>query len=165
MLGCQAVILLKPASLMDTFCSVTSMSISGDSPLWLEQYRCRPLWNGHQWCLLTRDILVNGLKGGWTTKTKQKKTKTTPPKETAQPQSCVLQYSSVSPVERNALSKQDRNRTYGFTRTSIHQLSCSNKYLISIKTHAFDPPATIPTTVTNQKRVIKEHQVVFKITL
>lgn len=96
---------------------------------------------------------------------KTKKTKTTPPKETAQPQSCVLQYSSVSPVERNALSKQDRNRTYGFTRTSIHQLSCSNKYLISIKTHAFDPPATIPTTVTNQKRVIKEHQVVFKITL
>lgn len=165
MLGCQAVILLKPASLMDTFYSVTSMSISRVSPLGLEQYRCRPLWNGHQWCLLTRDILVNGLKGGWTTKTKQKTKTTPPPKETAQPQSCVLQYSSVSPVERNALSKQDRNRTYGFTRMSIHQLSCSNKYLISTKTHAFDPPATIPTTVTNQKRVIKEHQVLFKITL
>lgn len=149
---------------MDTFYSVTSMSISRDSPLWLEQYRCRPLWNGHQWCLLTRDILVNGLKGRWTTKTKQKNKNNPPPKETAQPQSCVLQYSSVSPVERNALSKQDRNRTYGFTRTSI-QLSCSNKYLISTKTHAFDPPATIPTTVTNQKWVIKEHQVLFKITL
>lgn len=64
--------------------------------------------------------------------------------------------SSVSPVGITISSKQDFNRTYGFTITSIYQLSCSNKYLISTnRLTFFDPFKTIQKTVTNQKLVIK----------
>lgn len=160
MLGCQAVILLKPDDehillrhQHGHFQGVTPVTGAVQMQTTLKQ---PPVM-----------LADKGYFGEWVKRRMnyQNKTKTTPPKETAQPQSCVLQYSSVSPVERNALSKQDHNRTYGFTRRSIHQLSCSNKYLISTKTHAFDPPVTIPTTVTNQKLVIKEHRILFKITL
>lgn len=62
----------------------------------------------------------------------QNKKTNTPPKQTkkpTQPQSCTLQYSSVSPVERNALSKQDLTEHMALQEQQFHQLSCSNKYL------------------------------------
>lgn len=71
-------------------------------------------------------------------------------------QPCTLQQSSVSPAGITISSKQDFNRTYGFTRTSLYQLSCSNKYLISTnRLTFFDPFKTIQKTITNQKLVIK----------
>lgn len=44
---------------------------------------------------------------------------------------CTSKYSSVSPV-RYCFKQTRLNRTYGFTITSICQLSCSNKYLKSL---------------------------------
>lgn len=99
---------------------------------------------------------MNGLKGRGTTKTKQK-TETKTKNEITQTTSQVhSKQSSVSPVGITISSKRDFNRTYGFPITSIYQLSCSNKYLIS--THRltfFDPFKTIQKTVTNRKLVIK----------
>lgn len=58
-------------------------------------------------------------------KTKKTKTKN---KENQTTSHVHSKNSSVSPAGRIISSKQDFNRTYGFTITSIHQLSCSNKY-------------------------------------
>lgn len=56
-------------------------------------------------------------------KKQKRKTKKTKPQAMYTPKN-----SSVSPAGIIISSKQDFNRTYGFTITSIHQLSCSNKY-------------------------------------
>lgn len=64
--------------------------------------------------------------------------------------------SSVSPAGIIISSKQDFNRTYGFTITSIHQLSCSNKYSsLPIDLHFWSVLNNTEKTVTNQKLVIK----------
>lgn len=44
---------------------------------------------------------------------------------------CAPRMSSCFTCTDGPLSRPDLNRTYGFTITSIYQLSCSNKYLIS----------------------------------
>lgn len=49
--------------------------------------------------------------------------------EKPKPQAMATWEPGVSPVIMS--SKRDLNRTYGFTRTSIDQLNCSNKYWIS----------------------------------
>lgn len=56
------------------------------------------------------------------TKTKPKKTQTT---AMYTPSTLVLY------LQEDHLKQQDFNRTYGFTMTSVYQLSCGNKYLIS----------------------------------